>query len=299
MLPDLLERVKEIKAERYVGTGEAFKVVKKVSNIRNSPVRVSKLINRDIRGYQATPERIIGLNELLVDSRRRMVDRIKIEEQGIFKERYYYFLDDANDSPVLQVSMYYPFSDNTDDLSKQMFFPFFETADRNQVQSNKDFKKSVIECIQDAAEEIRMLKGRQDNSIYDEFIREIEEEDFDFRMSPQELLRVENEQIKMAYREMRLHRIVSRLINERIENSQENRRMVLSVYFESEDERDYDKIISKIDRRIIEKWDKLSRFEKVRAPKPIISWVRENLDADHYVRRVLGQEKSFVLRYLR
>ena len=69
-LEDLLREIQSLKGDKYIGTQEAWRYLKRVTALHDNPIRIALAINHRLRQkrgpqlhYEATPERVVGLGE--------------------------------------------------------------------------------------------------------------------------------------------------------------------------------------------------------------------------------------------
>ena len=143
----MLREVQRIKSENYVGTKEAYGVLKQISDAESNPIKTANRINSFVwrvphYSYPATPERVIGSIDILFDADRNaqsLVDKFFTEGLDPNSDFYHSLMQNIGAGLSSEV----PFSFKPSDLSRTLI-GFFVYANKKGVSSDRDLGESVL-----------------------------------------------------------------------------------------------------------------------------------------------------------
>ena len=177
-LEKLLENVKEIKSQFYVGTQEAWNTLKALERVYSTVDCVVDKINLKLNGSlkevccKATPERIWGVHEGLIDAMSIDDENIlgfegtDIRQLIIDSGAWRYGFDDN----VHGIGISYDSNDTDIERAVDFFLPIYVRANLERVTSDSDFGSIFINLLRDDYEKIRDKVEESKISACDEYV---------------------------------------------------------------------------------------------------------------------------------
>lgn len=339
-LEGMLKAIQDLKEEYYIGTGDAFEYLKRVRNIYERPKKIAELINERLAKessitYIASPERVVGLNSCLnrclassgielpsaldyellrhpriylsenfpnfkffgyvdvFDIDVPVIGKMKRHLEKIVKEKGDKYIDGV----IKELNF---FSGKTVDYCAQAFFPFFEFANKENVQTNGDFGIEVISFIKEAYEKIKG-KIREDMidccSDYVEILtRDLSVIDWQENLSEEGLKEMERGKLDFNFSfNIRLWDMVEKIKRDCIDHKLEYRRMILCLWLENRKVNNYEEAISSY-KSELENFEMLTSRMPEKFAKEMTTRSRVVLE---FLRPLLYSEKNFIEKFLR
>ena len=168
-LEGMLKAVKDIKENYYVGTKDAYDVVKKIGEIYDNPEKIAIRLNHELRqrfdkvSYEATPERAVGLMDKLSDA---VIDGVW-ENENFLDDEFTY--EDINLRDRLGVE---EFIGETTELinpetAVKRLLPYFVRANEQKVDSDDRFGDCVYDyCDEKFEEAFREIDVTEKHSLW-------------------------------------------------------------------------------------------------------------------------------------
>ena len=311
----MLEDIAEIKSQYYVGTGEAFKLIKGIQKMHAQPIEISNLINQEVAkkyslSYKATPERIVGLEEglQLCGSEAEFNLELTDEEYSLFRD-YKALLLGKVDS-LLEDFETSPFMGDAK-KSARGFYPLFLNANKNLLSSDQDFGELVLKYIPFKANRNLTEKGNltvkfdKTTKTYFgawliSFMIGIQSLDWNKILSGQNLIENERDYKEtLISTELSNLDIVQRLIRDKLDHRWEYRRSVACKWLSSAKIKTYDDAILGIEQKIASRVEQNERLKAIHAPNMILDNSNNLVAESRFIRHVLGSDRNFFQRYLR
>ena len=319
-----LRAIQELKAEKYVGTQEAWNYIQAVSDLYENPQKICDSINLDIskRGelfYPATPSRIIGISDfynescIIYDNERNIKGLENDEEEDDNEDEEDDDIEEYRDidNHVLKNPLFYykeflirnEYFDPDIELYKNYFMLIFNDLQYSEATNvnfiNETIKKSLNDNPMSLEKELYLLKRLYnkdpDEILSDENLRNIE------RKIKREIY---NSEIKIDKR-------IERMINDRVDHRLENRREILtdyiSVVIENQDflskisldsPIDYQMIVQELKETLIRRTNNLNQIEELKGPEYVVNLQKRLVEEAKFLLTVFAPERNFVKRFL-
>jgi len=324
-LERILEHVKEIKSELYVGTKEAWNTIKALERIYFSLDYVVDKINLKLNDflkkicYKATPERIWGINDSLVEATNIDGDNIlgfKGEDIrrwaascGAWRFNF--------DQRIEGIGFTYSDDDASLGRSVEFFFPIFLKANEEKISSDTDLGSIFMSILKNDYENIRHKIKEDKLSACDEYITKFLQElaTFDWQ---EELSRsmfiqhIKYERGTIMDEELDIETIVKRVRYDRLDHKIEYRRSILAKFLTGQRIQDFVFEINKIGllnyvnaQKICvmavkqhQKTLRILQFD-INNNKEAVKLAKENIDFYQFILELLAREKNWVDKFLK
>ena len=306
-LEGMLRAVQDIKSEYYIGTGEAYKSIKRMSGVYENPERLSKMINEHLRSrgtvtFPASPERIDGLlgivNHAFQKSNDVAMEVYGSDEVAVVLSNY-------------EVKVLTGFEDLTsiflDSPEKcyDVLYPIFEMANQKGVTGNLEFKKLIGDYLSSELLKEESKIPADDSSalkIFEfwsySFQTGIKARDWESEMTSENFRDKERFMVKSAMSEISIGNMVERLQRDRVEHIMEYKRAVLCKWLRDLEIEDYDSAIEICETQLKRRQKMLERLSGINPHEGMLNDQERMVNGSKYLRHALGQEKNFVIRYL-
>ena len=334
-LKGMLRAVQDKKEEYYIGTQDAFNYLKRIGDVYERPAKIAELINKKLETrlnitYPATPERIAGLNDklslpnLASDPELEEDPRVYLKEnfpnlgflkytdifnvlsselRGVGKSLEKFFREEGDEYIVKQFKKIDLFSENTMEDYVQIFFPFFESANKEEIKTDEDFGIEIISVVKEEYEKIEgKIKEDMEISCSDyieELTRDLSVVDWKKEFSKEKLREKEKERLDMnsSFR-ISLVEIVEKIKRDHLDHMLEYRRMVLCHWLKENKVKNYEEAIALYKERV----ELAERFSKDMMPisEEIIGESTKLIKGSlNFLKPLLYSEKNFIERFLR
>jgi len=325
-----LEAILEIKSSKYIGTQEAFNIVKRVERIRSYPAEAADKINEHIKElslltYPATCERIIGIGSY-INFFSRLFDMLSHKRDknplvdGILNYSWYLANAASNQKRgfysnifllfPLNMQAYFDFEEvesKIDSLSLESItkaiVPFFADANSNKIAADLEFSESVNEVINKGYDELKSsIRDRELGDKIANYFNEIERiisPNWDEDSLRKIFMLEEARAIKLAYSSFDLAKIAQRLKRDKVDNRKEYRRMLLTEWAEKAECTDYESAILNIEKRIETRKKRLegilamAQGEKIILAEEVKKWI----EFAEFMKEIIKEEQNFLDRF--
>ncbi len=311
-LEGMLRDVKEIKSDYYVGTKEAYEVLKEIQQIYSNPAKASATINDRLKAlnpltYIATPERVAGITKTIT----QLVFEIESEDE--FIQEYYGRFEDVPDFEIarkidsLDLLEHISHSDfmffNPEGIPKAIYL-FFADANSKSISSDEDFGKNSVNLLRREYEKSKNSIGFKKKKYCDNFmdllLSNLSETNWNYVLSKRGLGEIERNRIYGAKANMRISTIVERVFRDKLDHRLEYRRQILCKWLEkfSEEPEEYETLVKLSENELRRSEKNLRNLENLNAPEEIIKHSERRVRTSRFIRHLLGADKNFVKRYL-
>ncbi len=323
------EALKEIKDRYYVGSKEAYSILRDIDEVTERPKKLAEMINERLgeTSYPATPERIVGIIEFLEITNGIM----QINGGAIMNSTYCLFLDDyiigdnlldiSRDRDLANLVRHIISRDDQvkiTPLSKLLnsMFPFFEKARDMNVQEDEEMGKVISFTLRDRAAYLcENAQSIMKNSEEYDFVppEEIEREKEDFAKSA---LLYSLMPLRFDFKEIDFKKVHDKKIAEvfsrvsesidglnlfenirrdGVDNRLEYQRMLITNFILKGGKESYEDSVSRIYKR-------KERYEKVLNSRFVVDAFREGnekyLEFNTFLYRLFKSDRNFIRRYL-
>jgi hypothetical protein len=295
-LNGMLEAIKDIKRDNYVGTKEAFDTLKEMQKARELPEEVSKHINETLEEtfssyditYSATPERVSGLIEIL--------NKMEFDNMGL--NEYIDNYEESYDYGDIGTGC-----DKKPDYIADRLKGFFIYSNLEGCTDDSDFGFKVSEYLIDrlllAKENIPEELETSVNRYILKEIFKIMKDDWYENLSRQEMSRRESNDRRVIERfGLRNYNMVERLKRDRLDHRLEYRRQVLTKWLGERHIENYEQAIETADSSIQQRKERLEKCKSYSSPVVIINTQEKMLDEARFIRLVLGGDRKYVTECL-
>lgn len=310
----MLENIKEIKSQYYVGTKEAFDVLKNIQKMYSNPVEISGIINAQFSKkyamtYEATPERIVGLERSLIlcDNEAEIglnADEDQFISFQIYKESILGYVN-----RVLTDTEVHPFMGKTRKAANA-FYPFFANANKKRISGDEEFGEMIFEYIPHKVNQnwIKMVFERKSfykgKGVFAEwltaFLAGFKSIEWERALSKQALRKHEREYKENLFAfDLSTVDIVQRLFRDQLDHRLEYRRAVGCKWLVGNRIEDYGKAIVELEKKIAKRTEKYQHIKEIDAPGTMIKHSENLIKECKFIRHVLGSDRNFFQRYLR
>tara|TARA_Y100000034_G_scaffold134836_1_gene204467 strand:- start:813 stop:1751 length:939 start_codon:yes stop_codon:yes gene_type:complete len=301
----MLREVQRIKSENYVGTKEAYGVLKQISDAESNPIKTANRINSFVwrvphYSYPATPERVIGSIDILFDADRNaqsLVDKFFTEGLDPNSDFYHSLMQNIGAGLSSEV----PFSFKPSDLSRTLI-GFFVYANKKGVSSDRDFGESVLKGLGYLCKKTEEEIGAESVSEEDKcwtigFLADVLSQDWEDRLSRKSYLENLDRYVGNARLRLKIPEMVEKLKRDMVDHRMDYRRQTVCYWLEKRGIDNYEEALRMSEESIR---SRAERYEKSKScsPKFQIGNLRKSLQEAKFIRHVLGQERNFLKRYL-
>jgi len=339
-LMGMLRAIQDKKSEygEHVGTAEVFRYLKEVGEVYERPNKITRIINNKLKNsgldsitYEATPERIFGLQECLNKAE-------DFDPEALFngKDPGFYFYQNFPSLQflhILNIDNHWESGNKMPSHNKKTLeenalaiYDLFRFVNKKGVNNNGDFGVGLIDYIREKYEDIES-QIREDLSFkclayIENLIKNLSIVNFEEEMDPQNLIERQRKNIEeRGFLDIQTDYLVERLIRDQVDHRLRERRMVLCKWLTDNEVESYEDAISKCEEAISsnEEWSDL--FEGL---PNVIEEMKENPEIDketkemikrleegtigrrdrylkslRFIRHVIGSDKNFINKYLR
>lgn len=300
-----LRAIQDLKAERYIGTAEAWDYLKRLELVYDFPLQLSEEINAQIKSqkplvYKATPQRILGL----IDVVNQKIDEIVNEE--------FEYLEESEIEKAEEDIEYTPEKDQIfniwietycgvykpeflKNMALESLAPLFMSVQDDHA-NDESFGNFASEKL---TENFPMTnRSRLDYSI------KIGNVDWNHALSTENLRELEKKFSKTILEYTLLFNLVERyehIKNDLVDNRLEYRRQILLDYLSSADTNSYEELLESIRRRLESANRRIKRPENQdKRPWPE-AWIKSQKRRKallEYVAMAAAPERNFITKYL-
>ena len=306
-LEGMFKAVQDLKDEYYVGTKEAFEIIKSCQRIYSNPEKVSEIINTNLSymallDYPATPERIVGLERVIESCSRNASDDMDEIYKGNRDVGFidFYLRELSEKFRIIPMGDEILFEKDVE-KSSERFFDVFRIANENKVKSDNLLKSTVINYFLDSYSEIKDEIPEKIKDYSDEWMRKFLNSlvslDWNLYFSKEEFRVYEKEKLGNTRNSVSLKNMVEKIKKDQLDHRLEYRRMILCKWLRESNVGDYKEAISAIERSIRERKEILERLRKL--DSPTVEEGEKYLDSSKFIRHLIGSDKSFIEKYLR
>lgn len=327
-LEKMLDAVKDVKSQFYVGTFEAWTAIRAMEMAYSGPLLIAQGINdrlspREIT-YQATPERVYGVYDILEEARRRIVERANYEEVAeILEQRCAscvvsnFFLGEIDESRIQKAIKFY--------------HPFFAAANNAGIDTDAEFPFIIATTWREVYKEVRDTLEIDQRNDCDDYVETCAEEIsraslVDSAMARKELTEGYIGAVKMILQnQLSRIAIVKRLQRDRYDKRLEYRRALLAKvltekHSDSQEanlmelvfginakyagiKRDWAYYIQNYYRKIQERKKEISELGSLQADDTKrlhrTDKLLEEIETDQFILEIINQEKNWIERFLK
>lgn len=338
-----LRAIQDKKSEygEHVGTKEIFTYLKEVEEVYERPDKITKIINNKLKNsglgpitYEATPERIFGLQECL--NKGGDIP----EPEDVFNEidpgfYFYQNFPSLRFLHTLNIDNRWNGSDEGPKNNKKTLeenalaiYDIFKYINEKGVNNNSEFGTELINYIREKYEDIepqiRENLSFKCSAYVENLIRNLSIVNFEEEMNPQNLIERQRKNLETrTCLDISTEHIVERLIRDQVDHRLCERRMVLCKWLIDNHAESYEDAVSKCEDSI---FLNKSRRDMFRDIPEVIEKMKENSEINNnpeteelgklleegtlgrynrylkslrFIRQVIGSEKNFINKYLR
>ena len=303
-----LRAIQDLKAERYIGTQEAFGYINRAAALYDNPNKMAKAINqylgrkleREQLYYPATAERVVGLMKLFDELSEELEEEKQDDETLggiILSETDYFFLSECDTETLFEYK---------EGRVKELFNYLKEVFENAQLEGmdDKEFGEQL------AKEFIKKFPLGTDR-IRELLYHETEQIDWNYLFSKDNLRKVRAEYLfRTEAAELDVETRTKRILKDQVENRIERKKEIVMAYLTQRRFTSYHDAISTV-KRLLEKSEKrlkglenkkfLEGYELLwlmSDPKSVIERFKDSYAHLRFVLSCLASEKSFAVKYL-
>ena len=315
-----LRAIQDLKAERYIGTQQAWEYLNEVEALYVNPIKIADAINERLKKelgsdeiyYPATQERVVGLmaelyslsdmiDDIEYEHRKKMKispsDEVEMENNLAQKLGFNDWKDLENKNPIM--NFYTTFSDKKTPLiestSKFLTTIFYKAQEPNI--DNNTFGKLALE---NAFKDYPLLFPDKAQTFSELISRIAEENNWDYLLSKENLKEIRLERMNRAIgSNLSLSDRIDKIIRDQIDHRFDIRREIVSDLLTFKEFKSYKEAVDSMQNQL-RKWNsRLKIYLKKSAPKIIKESGQKMIRDYKYFLTCLGSEKNFVERYLK
>lgn len=334
-----LQAIKDLKAERYIGTQHAWEYLKAISKVYTNPKKVSDTINQSLKEklareqpyYPATPERVIGLSyvvgklfeELEEDEDERIKSSYnpktsnKVEDilyliefrDLIAQEKGYSDWDELilKEYPLRDIScqsIFVPHTDTDDTARSRILLGDYEIAALDRLAyiflQNQEHEMTDELFGNNVLEYIR----EDYLFIFPEQARIIIETiasntNFNYIFSKENFKKLRTDAISKCFSIISISGRIGKVIRDQVENKVEIRREIISDLFFNRGYASYEQALYITKEELKEAKKGLNNLINSNTPEFIIHTVAHMVIIREYIIRCLVSERNFIEKLLR
>lgn len=284
--------IQELKAQKYIGTKEAWNYLDRVSALYENPKIIAgsineELIERDSVYYRATPERIMGLSEVFDDI--------------FFSEDFY---SPELNSEILFYDNYISGKTKERDPKKiaNYLYPVFKDI-QNPDTTDRDFGFYIIEYSLDKSD----FSKKEKEDFYEKSITY----DFYHAFSSENLRNIEKrEELYIFFDELDIGKRIKRMHGDLVDHRLENRREILcdylvsfnygKVYLNGEElELNYENLREFLMNGLKNKKKRLEELKDIKSSLAEKEYKERAVKETEFLLTAMAPEKNFINKYLR
>lgn len=312
-----LRAIQELKGEKYIGTQDAYKYITRVANLYDNPKKIADAINTQLATqgpvlYPATPERIMGLgrtfSKLIRGSDWHQMNFLHDNTPDQYDSRWEeaFEKEDAlkeSEHPLnnlIELITGHTYLGDEKILKAQpavvrdYFFNLF-----NQFQNPEANDETFgFESMQKGLEEVPLTQ------IQTDFINsKIPSLNWNYLLSKENLREIERTVKREAYIEnIDINERIKRIKNDRVDHQLEQRREILTDWLTHGEYTSYEEAIKVLDYQFSEakrRHASIMRTSGNNLPNDILKQSLGVVQKYEFLRRILGADKNFVIKFLR
>lgn len=314
----MLEAIKDLKQEYYIGTQEAYGFLREVQQIYSAPKKLADLINSELMkqgkvSYLATPERVACLE--------RVIDNIS---EDIIHENFNESIKDDYILYILNPNLYLsglspvfiPLSGMDENMNvcsvfhskpektAEIFLPYFKRANEDFCKSDAELSSSIIDLLR---EEYSKVENKIDDrkaafpcrEYFSSLLTELSLVDWENALSKESFNEIERVYIDFTKSDISTSMMLRRLIRDRVDHKLEYRRAVLCKWISDRKVEDYEQAMDVAEANLKFRKSLLEKMTEQNTPDVVIEKQEEMLKSAKFIRFLLGADKNFVKRYLK
>jgi hypothetical protein len=304
----LFKIVQGIKKDRYIGTKEAFELVKEIERIDNSPKKLALEINDNLAKkeihiyYKATPENVVGLGtyvqEVLTKIERKFTDFNNYEDKIMLKNEEIplnnfswnlYAKKEKNESSP-------EWNPDYNGL-KNYFTNLFKKSQKKGMDNKRFASESIEEILEDYPisylNKIRYFEMTDEQNWEELFGRE------------NYLNYLQDAKLRSLKDNLKIEKRINRLFRDQVSNKLKYQRELvndlinINLISEESEKLSYESLRGKVKRRIELSEIRLKKFIGKKFPKIVKESEENSLNCASYLLNILGREKNFVERKIK
>ncbi|HIG52059.1 hypothetical protein CXT76_00535 [Candidatus Parvarchaeota archaeon] len=306
-IKELFKIVQEIKKDRYVGTKEAFELIKEIERINNNPKNLALEINDNLAKkeipiyYKATPENVVGLGTYV----QEVIRKIKVD----FKDLDFNDDDDEKrDSKKEEIplsdfswNLYQKEKEKSSKSSyndlKNCFINLFERSQKKGMDNKRFASESIEEILEDYP--ISYLNKMR-------YFEMTDEQNWEELFGRENYLNyLQDAELRSLKDNLKIEKRINRLFRDQVSNKSKYQRELvndlidINLISEESEKLSYESLRGKVKREIELCEIRLKKFIGKKVPK-IVKESEENLlNRRTYLLNILGREKNFVERKIK
>jgi len=315
-LEKMLKIIKEMKERDYIGTKEAFNIIKEIECINSNPGEISREINEGIRDllltYPATPEKVYGL-ERAIHFSAVDIAHIDPEDEDFFEkvdkspDFYLWLSAEKLKTPLSEVFEIFNGDDIFSEKSRgnaRNFIPFFRKANEYRTSSDQGLKKVVLEVFNAAYENIRPhINSDETEPSCDYFMSafqdSLESINWDEQLSRTTFLKDQTKAVLETSSNISTQNMFARLTRDRVLNRQEYRRMLLCKVILASEKENFEELIDKYGNLLQKGIERLKVLKGLDPPYLVLRKERNLIRYRTFISNLIRQEENFIRRFLR
>lgn len=310
-----LRAIQQLKRDYYIGTQEAKDYLEAVAGVYENPKQSARLINDNLAQsgpvtYLATPERLAGLDELIINLTEKInfSDEMQVNREDMNEKKGCpddYLSGEFESFKFLEVGKK-AFTNPKE--TAEIFLPIFEYANHRGCSSNEEFKAMVVAFI---ATEYNKVKNKIDESRLlmhsREYLGRLASNllscNFDAALSKEVYQEIENGALEDCKHLLKTVSMVDRITRDQVTYKLEYRRGILNTWLDKKMDR-YGSIktwrdaISIVERQMQMRKGRLEHFRKMDMPEDVVEEEEKMIRESEFIRDVLERDKSFVINFL-
>lgn len=301
-LPTLLDVVRDVKEEYYVGTQEALEAVRGRMSIYRKPQETADHINSQLPAgngfYRATPERLAGICKLAQCS---PITRLHGSEEpsrlcDLFGEGW----------TLASGAVFGPYSvmgtgagEAGISSAREIFVDLFKRANDEGVKDDEAFKEFIaLEFYNGERNKIDLQTPEPDATSY-RFYERVMSHPTDLIFSRKTFLDGERDSLGRSDRHsLNLRMISDRIHRDQVDHRFEFRRRFITNYLEMTSGQSVEDLTAYEDGVLSISKERLKHFEEGLSPDCFLNKERSLVRYHAFVRHLLGSEKNFARKFL-
>ena len=306
-----LRAIKDLKSKSYIGTKDAWEILDRVERILENPKIIAEKVNEGVSEltnitYPATPERVLGFNSIMWKLESYMPCAYEEIDEGLI-DRISWFEKKVTGANFVSEYFYLDV-----DKAVEILHPYFLSANKGQIRSDKDFGDVVRDVISHKAVELKREGYGEYSQYADTFDNYMLNVSIFFDKSDvtTHLLSKDNSEkdhrkhLRNAESGVPLWYIIDRLVKDQVEHKFEYRRSIVVKFLEENSSglKFLKENSCEVNYEDVMKWakDLLKDYQKeAEEPKEYDKETASRMAKRYeYIVHVLASDKNFIKRFL-
>jgi hypothetical protein len=325
-LDTILEKIKNYKSRYYIGTSEAYELVQCAQRITENPRyiadRINEIVADKIKGEltcRAVPENVTGLFFILQKiysyAFLKMVNKFNeyskdnvwvreklggVTEFGLGSMFGQVIFDNLGDRESLWIT-------DKPDTYVSAYSPYFSKANKEEI-GTEDFPgysqaAHAQKLLKLKREAVKNTQSQQDKDFFSAYFNAMasiaKRLDWGKCMSAERHNSEESSLLSEMYDKVDVNQIAKRIVNDKVENRAEYRRMVVIAWLYNKECKSFEDAAALIERSHRDASARNKKLKKLCAPQIILENDTTLLCAYNYILDAVRKDKNFIERFLR